>query len=139
MEYAYKTTRALPAFDENGEYFYYLQRGRGNFGTEYYSYNILNELENSSYDQRGAGLSVTANLQFNIASWLNANAIVSYQTSNTVQEGWWGEKTYYAAKLRGTEYGVLPEPRTEGEPDIMGNPTYYRRHQPAALWRGTLL
>ncbi len=124
MEYAYKTTRALPAFDENGEYFYYLQRGRGNFGTEYYSYNILNELENSSYDQRGAGLSVTANLQFNIASWLNANAIVSYQTSNTVQEGWWGEKTYYAAKLRGTEYGVLPEPRTEGEPDIMGNPTY---------------
>lgn len=124
MQYAYKTTRALPAYDENGEYFYYQKKQAGSYPVQYFNYNILNELENSSYDQRGSGLSVTANLQFSITPWLNASAIASYQTSNTIQEGWWGEKTNYVAELRGTEYGVLPEPRTEGEPDYLGNPTY---------------
>lgn len=124
MQYAYNTTRALPAFDENGEYFYFLKRKPGGMEPQYFNYNILNELENSSYDQRGSGLSITANLQFNLTSWLNASAIASYQVSNTVQEGWWGEKTNYAAELRGTEYGVLPAPRTEGEKDYLGNPTY---------------
>lgn len=121
MQYAYKTTRALPAFDENGEYFYFQKRSSlSNF--QFFNYNILNELDNSSYDQRGSGLSVTANLQFNLATWLNANAIVSYQTSSTTQEGYWGEKTNRVANLRGTEYGVLPEPYTEGEPLYPGGP-----------------
>lgn len=111
MEYAYKTTRALPAYDEFGEYFYY-QKLKKNTSL-YLNYNILNELENSSYEQRGSGLSVTANLQFSLTDWLQASAIASYQTSNTVQEGWWGEKSHHVAELRGTEYGVLPEPRTE--------------------------
>ena len=121
MQYAYKTTRALSAFDENGEYFYFQKRSSfSNF--QFFNYNILNELDNSSYDQRGSGLSVTANLQFNLATWLNANAIVSYQTSSTTQEGYWGEKTNRVANLRGTEYGVLPEPYTEGEPLYPGGP-----------------
>lgn len=121
MQYAYKTTRALPAFDENGEYFYFQKRSPLN-NFQFFNYNILNELDNSSYDQRGSGLSVTANLQFNLATWLNANAIVSYQTSSTTQEGYWGEKTNRVANLRGTEYGVLPEPYTEGEPLYPGGP-----------------
>lgn len=120
MQYAYKTTRALPAYDENGEYFYFQKRGAN---SQYFNYNILNELENSSYDQHGAGVSVTANLQFTLTDWLNASAIASYQTSNTVQEGWWGEKTNHVAELRGTEYGVLPAPRNEEEKDVLGNPT----------------
>lgn len=115
MQYAYKTTRALPAYDENGEYFYFQKRRPGGEGAQYFNYNILNELENSSYDQHGAGLSVTANLQFTLTNWLNASAIASYQTSNTIQEGWWGEKTNYVAQLRGTEYGVLPVPRDKDE------------------------
>ena len=78
MQYAYNTTRALPAFDENGEYFYFLKRKPGGMEPQYFNYNILNELENSSYDQRGSGLSITANLQFNLTSWLNASAIASY-------------------------------------------------------------
>ncbi len=122
MDYAYRTTRALPAYDEEGEYFYFSKVSRGINGLESYRYNILNELENSSYDQRGSGVSLTANLQFSLTHWLNASAILSYQASNTVQESWWGEKIYYAAKLRGTEYGVLPIPRGEDdEPDYMGN------------------
>lgn len=121
MDYAYKTSRALPAYDEKGEYFYFSKVSQGAMGLEHYRYNILNELENSSYDQRGSGVSLTANLQFLLTHWLTARAVVAYQASNTIQEGWWGEKTYYVAKLRGTEFGVLPLPRDEDDvPDYLG-------------------
>lgn len=107
MEYAYKTTRALPAFDEKGEYYYY-QRKYNNY--TFYNFNILNELDNSSYTQEGSALNINANLQFNFNNWLNANAIVSYSSSHTTIEGWWGEKTYHVALLRGTEYGETLTP-----------------------------
>ena len=106
MNYAYKTSRAIPAFDENGEYEYY-QKKYDNY--TFFNYNILNELENSSYEQEGSSITLNANLQFKFTDWLNANAIASYSTSHTTIEGWWGDKTYHAALLRGTEYGTLPE------------------------------
>ena len=106
MQYAYKTTRALPAFDEKGEYYFY-QRKYNNY--TYYNFNILNELENSSYGQEGSALTVNANLQFKFTNWLNANAIVAYTASHTTIEGWWGEKSYHAACLRKTENGVQAE------------------------------
>ncbi|MFR8753585.1 MAG: SusC/RagA family TonB-linked outer membrane protein [Odoribacter splanchnicus] len=38
MQYAYNTTRALPAFDENGEYFYFLKRKPGGMEPQYFNY-----------------------------------------------------------------------------------------------------
>lgn len=102
MDYAYKTTRTLPVYDEEGDYYYFRRRVSNNL---FCNYNILNELENSSYEQRGSGLSLTANLQFQMTDWLSGNAVVSYQNSHTIMEGWWGEKTYHVASLRGADYG----------------------------------
>lgn len=104
MDYAYKKSRAIPAFDESGKYFYYLRRD----ADDDYKYNILNELDDSYTDQHTSGIMLTANLQFNFSSWLNANAIVSYSNSNAEIEGYWGEKTNHVAQLRDSEYGVLP-------------------------------
>ena len=101
MDYAYNTSRAIPAYDENGKYAYYEKQT----GRYYRQYNILNELENSYTDQHSSGITVTANLRFGINSWLNANAIISYTNSNTEIEGYWGEKTYHVACERGSEYG----------------------------------
>ena len=106
IDYAYKTSRAIPAYDESREYHYYQKRT--GFSTYRFNYNILNELENSYNKQHIMGLTVNANLRFNFTEWLNANAIISYTTQNTEIEGYWGEKTFYAAKLRDTEYGTLP-------------------------------
>lgn len=106
MDYAYNTSRAIPAYDERGDYFYYNRLiENNNFVTQ--RFNILNELENSYQDQNSSSLTVTANLRFNFNSWLNANAILSYTNSNTEIEGYWGEKTFYAAEQRGAEYGEL--------------------------------
>lgn len=102
MDYAYNTSRAILAFDENGEYAYYTKRLNNN----YYGYNILNELENSFKKQSTSGITVTANLRFNFTDWLNASAIVSFTNTNAEIEGYWGDKTNYAALARGSEYGV---------------------------------
>ena len=109
MQYAYRTSRAIPAFDDNGEYFYYKKKADDVLLNTFFNYNILNELDNSSYDQEGASVSANVNLQFRFTDWLNANAIVAYTASHTTIEGWWGEKSYHAACLRKTENGVQAE------------------------------
>ncbi len=104
LDYAYKTSRAIPAFDEQGEYFYYKKR----VGRDAYNYNILNELENSYKQQNTSGITLTTNLRFDFTSWLNANAVVSYTNQNAEIEGYYGEKTNYVAQLRDSEYGEQP-------------------------------
>lgn len=104
MDYAYKTSRVIPAYDENGEYAYYQKLVSGS-NLIRRNYNILNELENSYKKQHTSGITMNANLQFKFTDWLNANAILSYSNQNAEIEGYWGEKTYYVASLRESEYG----------------------------------
>lgn len=106
MNYAYNTSRAIPAYDEAGEYFYYNKTmSTSNLRRKY---NILNELDNSFDDQHSSGITVNVNLLFRFTDWLNANAIISYSNSNAEIEGYWGEKTFHVASLRGSDFGVLP-------------------------------
>ena len=104
LQYAYQTSRAIPAYDDDGHYSYYKRRV-GNWYTEY-NYNILNELDNSYKKQEVNSMTFTANLKFSFTDWLHANAILSLTHQNTDQEGWWGERTNHVAKLRHTEYGT---------------------------------
>ena len=103
MQYAYTTSRAIPAFTPDGHYSYYKRRVTR--WTEY-NYNILNELDNSYKQQEVNSMTFTANLKFSFTDWLHANAILSINHQNTDQEGWWGETTNHVASLRGTEYGA---------------------------------
>ena len=103
LQYAYRASRAIPAYADDGQYYYYRQHEyQGGVGRKY---SILNELENSGVDQKGNQVTFDANFRFNITDWLSANAIFSYTASNTTINSLWGEKTYYAAKLRGSDYG----------------------------------
>lgn len=106
VEYAYKTSRAIPAYTQDGsDYYYYSKISRHTYG---YSYNILNELANSGINQDGSSITFDANLKFRFTDWLTANAIGSYTNSNTDIESYWGDKTWYAAELRDSEYGETP-------------------------------
>ena len=107
MDYAYNTSRTIPAYDEDGEYYYYEQR-QGSTGMNYQMYNILNELDNSYKKQSGSGITANINLQFKLTDWLAANAILSYSNSNTEISGYYGDKTYYVATLRESAYGEVP-------------------------------
>lgn len=102
MNYAYETSRAVPAYQADGSYYFYNKKVDSNTS---YKYNVLNELDNSSYTQNVSSFTVGANLQFHFNSWLNAQVVLSHTNQHTNQESYWGEKTYYVAKLRGAEYG----------------------------------
>ncbi|MEY8593045.1 SusC/RagA family TonB-linked outer membrane protein [Butyricimonas hominis] len=101
IDYAYTTSRCIPAYDEKGRYYY-------KPSSTDYNFNILNELENSHSNQEASGFTCNANLNYRVTDWLNAQAILSYSTSNTEQEGYWSDKTNYVANMRGSEYGVEP-------------------------------
>lgn len=105
VDYAYTASRTIPAFDSNGEYYYYKKVYES---AESYNYNIMNELNNSGVTQDGSSITLNANFKFKFNDWLSANAIGSYTYQNTDIESYWGDKTYYAACLRKSEYGVAP-------------------------------
>lgn len=112
LDYAYNTSRAIPVFDENGDYYYYQSSG----GTaNSFRYNILNELDNSSYDQEGASISFNMTLNVKFTDYLNASVVGSYSMSNTDIEGWWGEKSHHVALLRQSEYGDAPAKGDDSE------------------------
>ena len=112
LSYAYSASRAINPFNEDGTYAYYEKR-TGTRNYESYNYNLLNELDNSYKKQETNSFTVTTNLKFNITDWLNANAIFSMTNQNTVQSGYWGEKTNHVALLRTSNYGE--EPRIKDE------------------------
>lgn len=102
MDYAYNASRVIPAYTPEGEYSFYQKNYQTYYG---YMYNILNELDNSGYDQRGSAVTFNTNLKFRLTDWLNANAIFSYTATSTDMETYWGAKTYHMTMLRGSEYG----------------------------------
>ena len=104
MDYAYNVSRAIPAYVNDYNYYFY-DKTASSSTNERYKYNILNELENSYKWQNTSGITLNVNLKFNIKDWLNANAIVSYSHSNADIEGYYGEKTFYAAALRNSNFG----------------------------------
>lgn len=101
VEYAYSTSRAIPAF--NGDDYFYYEKYQ--MHTLPHNFNILNELENTGISQESNSVTFNANLRFKFNSWLSANAIFSYTNSNTEIENFWGENSWYAAELRNAEIG----------------------------------
>ncbi len=105
MNYAYNTTRALPCFNADGSLYYYKKY---NSQLTPLNYNILNEIDNSSQEYAGNTAMITMDLRYNITDYWNANITGSYTQSNTRQEDWWGEKSWYAASLRNAEENQTP-------------------------------
>ena len=101
INYAYNTSRTIPAYTKDGDYSFYNRYNSSGI----YKYNILNELENSSSKQETSGATFQANLELKPMDWLKVRGILSYSFSNTSMEDYWGEKTYYAALLRYSNYG----------------------------------
>lgn len=112
MDYAYNTSRTIPAYAGDGSYFFY---GKYN-GVVPYKFNILNELEHSGYKQNNSNIMFDARLNFTFTNYLNAQVLFSYSTSNTEIEGYYDEQTNYVANLRKSEYGVEPVKATSELP-----------------------
>lgn len=103
VQYAYTASRVIPAYDDEGDYYYYKKMETSREG---YDYNIMNELDHSGVTQEGSSLQLDANFRFKFNEWLSANAIASYSVQNTDIDSYWGEQTNHVAQIRGSEYGV---------------------------------
>ncbi len=119
MDYAYNTTRALPAYNPDGTLYYYERAayGHGQAGQEF-SYNVLNEIENSSSTYRGNTIAANATIRYSVMTELDITAAGSYSYSSAVQEEWWGEQTNYMALYRNVEYGNTPPTGEAGDSKI---------------------
>lgn len=122
LGYAYNTTRALPAFNNDGSYFFY-QRHAYNVGTDKneqykYAYNILNEIENAEKLYSSNGIMAALDLTYRFKTLLDLTLTTSYQRTHSDNSTWFGEKSNYAAQLRNAEYGQAPIPGDYGLSDM---------------------
>ena len=122
LGYAYGTTRALPAFNNAGSYFFY-QRHAYNVGTDKneqykYAYNILNEIENAEKLYSSNGIMAALDLTYRFKTLLDLTLTTSYQRTHSDNSTWFGEKSNYAAQLRNAEYGQAPIPGDYGLSDM---------------------
>ncbi len=107
INYARSTSRAIPAFDEGERVFYQTYGGYMlNSSEVMFSYNILNELENSFSKFSNSRTSLSLNLDWTISPNLTYQIVGGLSHGITNSEGYAGEKTTYIARnYRGYDYG----------------------------------
>ncbi len=102
LDYAYRTSRAIPAYNADGSLFYY-----DNYKTEFASlpFNIFNELNNTGKDINTRGTLINVHLDWKPLKWLKLSSLAGLSFSNTEQENWADEQSFYIARYRLTPYG----------------------------------
>lgn len=109
--YALNTSRAIPAYEENGELAYYSKYYQYQYNTvlggkNQYKYNIFNEMANSYSENRGTTFNVSVNVSYKILDWLRYQGTASMSNSTNKGENYVGEKTSQVEQLyRGYAYG----------------------------------
>ncbi len=106
-EYAYQTSRAIPAYNADGSLFYYANA----FGfTENLMFNVLNELDESGTKITNHSLAVNLNIDWTIIPSLKFSSLIGVSLNDNYQTYWASARSFYIAKMRGTPYGApLPE------------------------------
>lgn len=102
-EYAYNTSRAIPAFNEDGSYAYYNRTTA--YGSTPLVFNILNEIDNSGRNIHGSGIYFNTNLEWRILPALRATGTFALNSAHTTDKEWFTERSYAAAQLRQLNYG----------------------------------
>lgn len=111
-EYAYNTSRAIPAYNEDGTYAFYTKQVAYNpssFGAAVYppiQYNILDELGKTNNKTKNSNISVTFNLDYKILNNLSFNSVINVSRSNSRTTEVANDNSYYSQSIRGIPYGV---------------------------------
>lgn len=108
INYAYNTSRTIPAYNPDGSLYYYSKFGNNGTGGTYYNYNILNENANSGTTQQTNSVTATLNLRYQPFHDLFFNAVFSGNVSNGDIETWYGEQSFHSTVLRASNYGDTP-------------------------------
>ncbi len=101
LDYAYNMSRAIPAFNTDGSRYQYQRQE--NATTPIYYFNILDEMDNSGDETNGNAINMQAYASYKIIPDLKLEGTLSYGVSNTTQETYYLENTYYVHKLRSSQ------------------------------------
>ena len=96
-KYAYNTSRAVPARNEDGSLWYY--RKSKPDPDQYdgqYMFNIINEVEHTYNTINSNQIKFVTSIDYKIIDPLKLGVTLSYGVSNTYQETYHGEETYLA-------------------------------------------
>ncbi len=99
-EYATTMNRELPAFNEDGSLYYYIQENG-------YEYNFINERNESGNTNTVQSINSNLNIQYDIFKDLKVKVLGSYNLSSTKGHSYATEKTNYIAYIRGYDYGSV--------------------------------
>lgn len=98
-QYAISTSRTIPCFDENGEYFLYDKTTNG------YKYNILHELDQTGNTNTTKSFGLNFDFRWDILSGLRFETLLGLNSSNNFGTSYAGEQSYYITSIRGYEFG----------------------------------
>lgn len=108
--YAYGTSRAIPAYNEDGTLYYHDrwadEESTVIHGKNSYNYNILNELANTGSENNTKTWGATVDLKFKLLPCLEYQGLFSYSSSSADTKQYATERSFYASSLRGYEYGA---------------------------------
>ncbi len=108
LSYATNTSRAIPAYTEDGEMAYYQKLNGYQFNKIFPSlgYNILNEMNNSGSSTSSMRLSATADVIWTIGKGFAFNFTGGYNLNGSFMNSYMSEDTYYtASNYRGYDFG----------------------------------
>lgn len=111
LSYALSTTRALPAYDQQGNPIFYKRDGKYmlNPATDNnLTFNALNELNNSFSKIKTPQLNANITLRWDVLPVLNYEFVAGYQKSDRTSNAFAGDDTFYIIRnYRGYERGTV--------------------------------
>jgi TonB-linked SusC/RagA family outer membrane protein len=123
LAYAYNSSRTISPYNADGTFSYYKKFDP--ISSAYYNFNILNEMQNSRDITNASGINLTTNLNYKFSPHLTATGLFSYANANTDEQITYGENTFYAATVRRSDFGVMPDPQQTLMPyggEVQSNP-----------------
>ena len=112
FNYAYNTSRVIPAYNEDGSLFYHEKQGEGSAAISNkstYNYNILNERSTTGSESRTRNWGTTIDLKWQILPGLEYQGLVAYNSSSSDTKEHATERSFYISSIRGYEYGTIIE------------------------------
>ena len=107
-EFAYNTSRAVPARNDDGSYWYYQIEKEIDGESYYYPKNILEDMANSSTLTNQNSLTFQSSVAYQVLPILKAQVLLAYSFSNSNSGTWHGADTYYSRSLN-KSYGASTE------------------------------
>lgn len=103
-QWAYKTSRTLPAFNEDGSDYYIPTTSTAYREDGYYNINYLNELRNTGQQGRISSMTANLNLQWHIWDFLKYDVTGTIVNQRSTSQSWATDRSNVVARTRGYNY-----------------------------------